>query len=760
MKIKQWGLRAIYNGAVCSAALMVAVSAQAVTLDEVLQDVVVTNPRVLEEQKAYNKAVAEQGSAFGAYLPTVVFTGNVGYKRYRNDEVEDDEIIYDEETGENITGYTVKNDGFYDARLTVSQLLYDFGKTPSLVEARRNYMLAALYSYLDEASQVSYETIVSYLDVLKFAELLQSAVENVLTHKKLRESVRKQVDAGKKGRSELERINGRLASAQSRLLKRRNDYQEAIYTMHKLLGRFVAAEDLVPPCMDSKGLPASLEEAIKLQRQFNPKLREAYYSVAQKKSEYQNKRRDIWGRLSMEGSARVENEFEYSDEYETDARIGLRYTHTLFDAGRSHRTAAAASDLHQERQKGLEVRRTLLNDIQLCWAAHKLLTEQIGLLKKNLYYTQSSLVSYKKEFMLGRRSLINILDAQNENQYVSEQLINAIYTREQEKYKVLHSEGRLLTTLGLLRPEIAAMINEDKNYTPLDADKLPLSEDLDNDGVADDVDVSMNSRPDDEVNGLGISTAYDSRYIQEKVAERVDITENRVGREDSLNEKPMQFNVVTRFDFDAFLPKSSGLTTTMTKKMMKELVRQARAYSRQTPLYLTVSTNEYDDANANYALALQRAYTLKRILQQNRIENQGVFVFADSNAPKGHNVLRMKFADKTIDYSQQYRIRSLAANIFAKGKGDIADREKLDLFVAEIARHPGKVEVILYSNELADSKKSEQLGLQRIEALKSYLEAKGVEPDKVFFFAWGGFQEDPILPDSWKVDQVFQYVLR
>ncbi len=759
MKTKQ-GIAGVVKGSICSAALLAAVSAQAVTLDEVLQDVVVTNPRILEKQKAYNKAVAEQGDAFSAYLPTAIFTGNIGYKRYRNDEVEDDEIIYDEGTGEDITGYTVKNAGFYDARLTVSQLLYDFGKTSSLVEARKNYMLAALYSYLDEASRVSYETIVSYLNVLKFGELLQSAVENVLTHKNLRESVRKQVDAGKKGRSELERINGRLASAQSRLLLRRNDYQKAVYTLHKLLGRFVPAEELIPPGMDSKGLPSSLEEALELQTQFNPKLREAYYSVAQKKSEYKNKKRDIWGRLSVEGSASVENEFEHSDEYETDARIGLRYTHTLFDAGRSHRKAAAASELHLERQKALEVRRTLLNDIQLCWAAHKLLTEQIGLLKKNLYFTKSSLASYKKEFVLGRRSLINILDAQNENQYVNEQLINTIYTREQEKYKVLRSEGRLLTTLGLLRPEVAAMIEDDTNYKPLGSDELPLSDDLDNDGVADDVDVSMNSLPDDTVNSLGISTAYDSRYIQEEAAAGEAMEENRIGVEDSLKEKPMQLNVVTRFDFDAFLPKSTGLTTVMTKKMMKEMVRQARAYSRQTPLYLTVSTNEYDDADANYELALQRAYTLKRILQQNRIEDQGIFVFADTNAPKGHNVLRLQFTDKTVGYEKQYRTRSLTANIFAKRKADIVDKEKLDLLVAEIVRHAGKVEVLLYSNELADSKKGEELGLQRIKALESYLEAKGVEPGKVSFFAWGGFREDPILPDSWKVEQFFQYVLR
>ncbi|PID44736.1 MAG: hypothetical protein CSB48_01065, partial [Proteobacteria bacterium] len=49
---------------------------QAVTLDDVLQDVVTTNPSVLEKQKAYNAALAEQKDARSGYLPKVIFTGD------------------------------------------------------------------------------------------------------------------------------------------------------------------------------------------------------------------------------------------------------------------------------------------------------------------------------------------------------------------------------------------------------------------------------------------------------------------------------------------------------------------------------------------------------------------------------------------------------------------------------------------------------------------------------------------------------------
>ncbi len=759
--MKQGIIRLLQVNVVCSMAFAAGAAAQAVTLDEVLQDVVATNPRILEKQKAYNIAVAEQKDVKSQYLPRVLFTGNVGYKIYRDGEVRDGENVYDEVTGRDITGYTVKDDGFYDARITLSQLLFDFGKTSALVEARRNYMLAAFYSYVGEASQVSYEAIAGYLDVLKFNELRQLAMDNVLTHQNLLESVRKQVESGKKGRSDLERINGRMTSAQSRLLMRQNDYKKAVYALHKMLGRFTPVQEMVMPDLDTGELPGSLKEALALQVESHPLLREAYYNVAQKQSEHRNKRQGSLGRLSMEGAASVENEFGTSDEYETDARIGLRFELPLFDAGVKERVVAAAAGIHREQQRRYQVRRTLVNDIQMSWAAHKLLTEQIAILKKNLYFTGKSLETYKQEFVLGKRNLINILDAQNENFYIHEQLVDATYSREREKYRILLSEGVLLSRLGLLDSRVQAMIAGDDRYEPLGDDTLPLVDDFDLDGVLDESDISVNNLPEVTVDELGIDKEYDSGYIYDKAdSKAADEDVVVIGLEDSLEEKPMRVNTVTMFDFDAFLPKGTGLTEIMTSKMMKDLVSQARTSMAGSPLFITVSTNEYKDPAANYSLGLQRAYTLKRILQKNRIEDKGIFVYADNRAAKGHNTLRLKFTDSLDDYQKQYEIHSLVANIFAFGSSTLKKGEHLDKVVAAIAKNPGKAEIILYSNETAGSRREHELGLQRTASLKKYLAGQGLGSDKVTVFSWGRFREDPLLSESKRVTQFLQYVLR
>ncbi len=719
-------------------------NAQAVTLDEVLQDVVATNPVILEEQKAYNAALAKQKDVRGGYFPKVIFSGGIGYKAYRDSG----------------TRYTTDDDGFYDARLTVSQLLFDWGKTCSLETAHKYSMLSALYSYIGEASQVTYDTIVAYLDVLKYNELRELAMQNVVTHENLLASIEMQVNQGKKGRSELERISGRMAAAQSRLLLRQNDYKRALYTLHKLLGRFTPVDEMAMPHLDIKELPGSLKEALDLQVQYHPLLREAFYNIAQKEEERNHIKAASLGRLSLEGVLSIEDEFDNSDDYESEASVALRYRHTLFDAGRSHRVQAAVSDVHKEQQKGYQVRRTLLNDIQLSWAAHKLLTEQIGVLKKNLYFTRRSLESYKEEFVLGRQTLINILNAQNENQYVNEQLIDAFYSREMEKYKILLSEGVLLTKLGLLNPMVQAMLEQDPNYVPLSSDVLPLNHDFDKDGVADQSDVSVNSKAQDAVNSLGISKSYNSGYIYQKNTLPSAVKEQVIETTGSLKETPLELNVSTRFNFDAFVAGSLQLSKTLNNKMMRDLVAQARSYSTKTPLYITVSSNEYDNETQNYALSLQRAYNLKRILQRNQINEKGIFVFANSDAPKGHNILRIRFTDLATDYQQQYSKNLLNAKIFVPKENRLAAPEKLAQLITAIKENSGKAEIVLFSNELADKEANRQLGLQRAKLLTSYLAEQGLGQDKVVVFPWGGFNEDPLLPKSRQVGQFLQYVLR
>ncbi len=716
----------------------------AVTLNEVLQDIVTTNPDILARQKAYNAALSAQKNARSGFFPKVIFIGDTGWKDVRDSG----------------TGYEFEDDGFYRLNLSASQLLWDYGRTSAFLTAREKETMAAFYSYLGVSNTIAFQTINAYLEVLKCNELQEVAFKSVMVHKRLLAQVKMQIDRGKKGRSQLERANGRLAAAQSRLMLRQNDFKQSLYTLHKLLGRFVTPDEMQMPKFNMKNLPGSLNDAVFLQAANHPVLHEAAYNIEKERYDYQYEKRDVAGRLSLEASINVDDEFDSDNEHEVDGRIFLRYRNTLFDNGRKHKVQRIVSRVHEEQQKEYEARRSLINDIQMCWAAYKLREEQIPVLKKNLYYSRRSLESYKEEFIIGKRSLINILDAQNEYQYIEEQLIDALYSLETEKYRILYSEGLLLSRLNLITPKASAMMDKDAKRVALSRDTLPVSTDFDNDKVADNVDVSVNSLAGDEVSELGISSKYDAGYIYQKAKNSAKPVENMVKKGDSLKKLPIDIGVTTHFDYNVFVKGKVRVDNILLNKHMKDLILQAKTHSAETPFYIISSSNEEGSTGYNYNLALKRAYNLKKILQEHRIDKNGIFVFADTNAPEGGNTLRVKFVNKLADYDSQYRTQFVTDRIFGEKNARIINPKPLSLLAEQIKNNSGSSEIVVYCNAMKNLAKNQALCDKRVDSIRNWLTENGIEKDKVVLFSWGKFKQDPLTPKHRRTTQMISCVLR
>ncbi len=62
------------------------------------------------------------------------------------------------------------------------------------------------------------------------------------------------------------------------------------------------------------------------------------------------------------------------------------------------------------------------------------------------------LLSYREQFNVGRRSLLDVLDAQNTRQNVQAQVETARLARVYAQYRVLASTNRLVEALGVKMP--------------------------------------------------------------------------------------------------------------------------------------------------------------------------------------------------------------------------------------------------------------------------------------------------------------------
>ena len=135
----------------------------------------------------------------------------------------------------------------------------------------------------------------------------------------------------------------------------------------------------------------------------------------------------------------------------------------------------------------------------MSWSAYEMLGQQLDELYKYYEYSQETLASYQSEYEMGRRTLLDLLSAQNDLVNSKSQIINA----QMDK---LFAQYRILDAMGLL---VNAVVDDKQNYDkivsptvkPFDIvkDELPVNLDVDKDGVVDSLDICDNSKNNDDI---------------------------------------------------------------------------------------------------------------------------------------------------------------------------------------------------------------------------------------------------------------------
>ncbi|NJC08140.1 TolC family outer membrane protein [Polymorphobacter fuscus] len=165
----------------------------------------------------------------------------------------------------------------YRAGLSLSQSLYRGGRTRSATTAAENRVLAARARLRATENQIVLNTVTAYADVLRFArvvELNRSQV-NVLD-RELQQS-RDRFEVGDLTRTDVAQSQARLANAQSNLVVAENQYAAARQAYLRVVGRLPQDLEPLPPLPI---LPGNAGEAVDLARENAPNLLAARFDEA------------------------------------------------------------------------------------------------------------------------------------------------------------------------------------------------------------------------------------------------------------------------------------------------------------------------------------------------------------------------------------------------------------------------------------------------------------------------------------------------
>lgn len=405
-------------------------AAEPVTLQQVLEDITKTDPTIQEAMKQYESVVAERSIATSEYYPTIGTELSAGPERTEGVPTDDEE----------------KNLVSTSATLYARQNLFNGGRTSAFVDETDARITSAAYEVLNVANDKYLEIAEGYINVVKARELLKIAEKNSLTQERIMRQVREKTEAGFNRVSELYNSESRLVLSKGNFISRQQDLNQALVKFHKLFGRHLEPSQFVEPAPEYQ-IPASLTENVDVAFKEHPALKVARYNIEKTKYSYQKSVAAYYPTVDLElqGQYREDIGGEEGDTTQSGAYLTLNYT--FFDGGL--RKGARLRDqqaIRKEYQRSYIERRNLNETVRLAWNIMEAEQQKNSYLTEHVKLSAKTLGAFKEEYYVGRRTLLDLLNMENE--YTDAEL-----SRAQSHFSYLTSLYQIMQATGVLLSE-------------------------------------------------------------------------------------------------------------------------------------------------------------------------------------------------------------------------------------------------------------------------------------------------------------------
>lgn len=408
-----------------------ALAAAHLTLQEVVQKVVLGNPEVLSKWHTLKSSMGEVDVAKAGFLPKIDYTYGSGRENLRQPGVADKDFSRN--------GHT----------LTLNQMLYDGFATSSDVKRLDKARLTRYFELVDAAENAALEAGRAYYDVMRYRLLLLLAESNYVEHRASYEQLLRRAQSGAGRRVDVEHAASRLALAELNLNTEAANLHDVTARFIRLVGE-APPRVLFPPSGLATNFPSSESEALKLAFRENPSLRAAVENLESAQHDVELRRAGLLPRLDL----RIRN--EATDNYQGTA--GTRqnniaevvFSYNLFNGGADmarQKVYAERKNLAMDlRDKACrDIRQTLsiaYNDVERLKAQLSNLDLQVGSIEK----TRDA---YKAQFNIGQRSLLDLLDTENELLNARRTAVNSDMDLGIAYLRTQAGIGRLMEFLGV-----------------------------------------------------------------------------------------------------------------------------------------------------------------------------------------------------------------------------------------------------------------------------------------------------------------------
>lgn len=417
--------------------LCLSMNASAVTVEQAVEATLRTNPDILASQHNVEAAEELRKQARGGYFPTV-----------------DVVLAGGRETSNNTT---TRGTGVDELRLTreersvrVTQLLYDGFSTSNLVEQQSALVDAALARLGSTQENVSLRAIQVFLEVLRRGKVVELAKENLAHHDSTLSKIQERFDSGVGTKVDVVQTEGRRAQSRGNLLLAERDVKNGYAEYFRVVGE--NPSNLAEPAAIS-GLPGTLDSAIETAFMHSPQVLAAEAELEAAIASHKQAKGTFHPRFDLEVGATRNDDTDGSVGANDDETAVVRMTYNLFRGGSDRARLNEAEAREFAAREGVRgTKRAVREDVTVIWNELEDILLRLEYLEAHVRSTTEVLKVYNEQLSLGKRTLLDVLDIQNELLRAQVAYVSGQYTAKLARYRVLASTGKLLETMDVNVP--------------------------------------------------------------------------------------------------------------------------------------------------------------------------------------------------------------------------------------------------------------------------------------------------------------------
>jgi len=542
---------------------MASAAEQKTDLLSVVQSTLETNPELRAQLDAFNASTEDRREVFGGYLPSIDLNASMGQANREFDNRGDYSRNY--------------------AEVSLTQMLFDGFRVRNALAKADHTSRVRYYELLDEAETKALEASEAYFDVLRHRELVALAQDNLANHQRVQEHIGQRAERGVSNRADLQQIEGRLSLARSNLMTEVANLQSVTARYQRLVGQ-LPANELQPYDVPATRVPAELGQVLRNVYANNPALYAAFENTEVTQAALRETKSNRYPTLEFglrHGTYKNNNSFDNRTDpssYGDESIVELRARYNLYRGG-SDRAAERAA--YQRINQAESLRDKACVDLRqtatIAYGDVLNLQARTPSLDQHRTASNAVLVAYREQFDIGRRSLLDVLDSENEAFQAERAYTNGQYDLQIARLYTLHSMGELLNTLSLSSEAIPPL--EDLRSTP----------------------------------------AYDeaSRYCEVVAGGVLDIDQYL---------QPQRTQQVVSLSGDALFDVGSAAIRPGTEARLQNLLQRVQEQGTLRSINIVGHTDSTGSAGLNRQLSLERAISVREFLIQQGVDRAMVSV--------------------------------------------------------------------------------------------------------------------------------------